>query len=57
MSEQSPKPGSTFNSIWMAVGIILGAGLGVAMKDIALGLGLGLVIGMSLAFAVPTKKP
>jgi len=55
--DQKPKAG--LNPVtWVGAGLAVGAGVGVAMDNIALGVGLGLFIGaiLSLIYSARNKK-
>ena len=41
------KSGSTME-FWIAVGLVLGAGVGVAADNLAAGMGAGLVLGIAI---------
>ena len=42
--------------LWIAIGIVLGAGVGVATDNIAAGLGGGLVLGVAVGVALQRKQ-
>ena len=56
MTEQADdkklKPGSRMPPFgWLAIGVAVGAGAGVAMDNIPIGAGLGVVIGLAISIA------
>ena len=42
--------------MWIAVGLGIGAPLGVVMKSLPIGVGIGLAIGSGLTFTNPRRK-
>ena len=54
MIEPSRKSRSVFT--WVASGIALGAGIGVALGNIALGVGVGLALGLGLWSATDSRR-
>lgn len=41
---------------WIGVGLVLGAGVGVATNDMGLGMGVGLVLGITMGTAQKNNK-
>ena len=41
---------------WLGIGVALGAGIGVAMGNIALGVSIGLAIGAGVMFQLSSNK-
>lgn len=42
--------------LMMAIGLVLGAGVGVATNDMGLGMGVGLVLGITMGTAQKNNK-
>jgi len=56
---QKPRlPRQKFNGIafWLPVGVALGAGIGVAMNNLAVGIGAGIAIGVGIGAATEARK-
>ena len=49
------KSGSTME-FWIAVGLVLGAGMGVAMDNIAAGMGAGIALGVVIGVSANRRN-
>ena len=43
-------------SLWLAIGIAMGAGLGIVFHNISLGVAIGLILGTSIGVAMSQKN-
>ncbi len=56
---QKPRlPRQKFNGMgfWLPIGVALGAGIGVAMNNLAVGIGAGIAIGVGIGAATEARK-
>ena len=48
---ESNKPKTQSTGYWIAIGLAIGAGIGVALDNLAIGAGIGIAIGAALSAA------
>jgi hypothetical protein len=54
-NNDAQKSGPPINGAWLAIGVGVGAAIGVAMGNIAVGVGVGAAIGAALSVAMKGK--
>ena len=55
-SKNRQPQGKEWISLGVGMGLVLGAGIGVAMDNLAVGIGIGLVIGAAVGVALSQRK-
>ena len=55
MSEPTPRRERTMLGVWTAIGIGLGAAIGVALDSLGIGVAIGLVLGLAIGTALDRR--
>jgi hypothetical protein len=55
-NEQNDPKSNKSMGMWVAIGVAIGAGVGVALDNIALVMGIGIALGVAIGAAQMKKK-